>query len=156
MGVVLINILPGIVIGVGLSLLLFIHRLDHPHTALLGRNADGSEYADLAEHPEFTAVPGLILFRFDAPLIFANADEFVDDLEDVVSAAEEPPTALVLDLESTYEIDTTGADALVQVNQTLAAEGSACSSCGREPRCGISSTASEPPRRSDPIAYTRP
>ena len=118
-GVVLINILPGIVIGVGLSLVLFIHRLDHPHTAVLGRNADGSEYADLAEHPEFAAVPGLIMFRFDAPLIFANADEFADGLEDVVSAAADPPTAVVLDLEATYEIDTTGADALLQVKQTL-------------------------------------
>ncbi len=123
MGVVLINILPGIVIGVGLSLVLFIHRLDHPHTALLGRNVDGSEYADLAEHPEFAAVPGLIMFRFDAPLIFANAEEFADDVEDVVTASEHPPTALVLDLESTYEIDTTGADALLQVKQTLDGRG---------------------------------
>ena len=98
---------------------MFIHRLDHPHTATLGRNADGSEYADLAEHPEFAAVPGLIVFRFDAPLIFANADEFVDGIEDVVNASEHPPTAVVLDLESTYEIDTTGADALLQVKQTL-------------------------------------
>ena len=118
-GVVLINILPGIVIGVGLSLVLFIHRLDHPHTATLGRNADGSEYADLAEHPEFAAVPGLIVFRFDAPLIFANADEFADAIEDVVTASEPPPTAVVLDLESTYEIDTTGTDALLKVMQTL-------------------------------------
>ena len=122
-GVVLINILPGIVIGVGLSLVLFIHRLDHPHTATLGRNADGSEYADLAEHPDFAAVPGLIMFRFDAPLIFANADEFADGIEDIVAAAAAPPTAVVLDLESTYEIDTTGADALLQVNQTLADRG---------------------------------
>ncbi len=118
-GVVLINILPGIVIGVGLSLVLFIHRLDHPHTATLGRNADGSAYADLAEHPEFASVPGLIVFRFDAPLIFANAEEFADGLEGVVTACVPPPMAVVLDLESTYEIDTTGTDALLQVRHTL-------------------------------------
>ena len=89
-GVVLINILPGIVIGVGLSLVLFIHRLDHPHTATLRRDADGSEYADLAETPVRRPVPGLVVFRFDAPLIFANADAFVDGIEDVINRVREP------------------------------------------------------------------
>jgi high affinity sulfate transporter 1 len=122
-GVLVFDILPGIVIGVALSLILFIHRLDHPHVAKLGRNRQDNSFGDLAEHPDAAPVPGLLVLRIDAPLIFANADAFGDTIEDELDRAHASdgayPRALVLDLEGCFEIDTTGTDALLQVARLL-------------------------------------
>ena len=79
-GVILIGILAGIVIGVAASFLLLIRQLDHPHVGILGRDAEGGPFRDLATHPGYAAVPGALLYRFEAPLIFANAEIFTDDL----------------------------------------------------------------------------
>lgn len=122
-GVLVLGILPGILLGVILSLVLFWHRLDHPHVARLGRNRDGTAFGDLEEHPEFSKVPGVLVLRLDAPLIFANADVFVDAVEDAVDQAQERdgvrPRTLVLDLEACFEVDITGVDALLRLDRLL-------------------------------------
>ena len=59
LGVVVINILPGVVIGVAPSFVLLIHRLDHPYLAILGRSPSGASYEDIALHEDVTAVPGV-------------------------------------------------------------------------------------------------
>ena len=122
-GVLVLGILPGILVGVALSLALFIHRLDHPHTARLGRSTERTEFGDLDEHPRFAEVPGVLVLRFDAPLIFANADAFGDAIEDALTPVHERegtrPSALVLDLEGCFEIDVTGVDALLRVAKRL-------------------------------------
>jgi MFS superfamily sulfate permease-like transporter len=122
-GVVVLGILQGILVGVVLSLVLFIHRLDHPHVARLGRSREREEFGDLDEHPQFTDIPGVLMLRFDAPLIFANADAFTDAIENAVDGAQErdgiPPQAVVIDLETCFEIDVTGVDALLRVAKTL-------------------------------------
>jgi len=126
-GVLVLGILPGIVVGVVLSLVLFIHRLDHPHVAQLGRNKERTQFGDLDEHPELSAVPGILVVRFDAPLIFANADAFTDAIEDAVDRAQvrdgELPTTVVVDLEACFEIDVTGVDALLHVIRLLDQKG---------------------------------
>jgi SulP family sulfate permease len=122
-GVLVLGILPGILVGVILSLVLFIHRLDHPHIARLGRSREHTEYGDLEEHPHFTEVPGVLVLRFDAPLIFANADAFADLVADATAraqlVAETPLHAVVLDLETCFEADVTGVDALLRVARVL-------------------------------------
>lgn len=122
-GVIVFDILPGIVIGVVLSLVLLLHRVDHPHTALLGRSPDGTRYADLAQNPDFAPVPDVLIYRLDAPLIFANADVVIDDLQSRIRAAVAPPRGIVLDFEGVLEIDTTGTDALAHLRTTLAGRG---------------------------------
>jgi SulP family sulfate permease len=126
-GVLVLGILPGILVGVVLSLALFIHRLDHPHVARLGRSSEHTEFGDLEEHPGFAEVPGVLVLRFDAPLIFANADAFSDLVADAIEHAQErdgvPPDALVLDLETCFEIDVTGVDALLRVARLLDQKG---------------------------------
>lgn len=118
-GVLLFDILGGVVVGVVLSLALVIHRLDNPHVAVLGSNEDATAYRDLAENPGYTAVSGVLVYRFDAPLIFTNADFFKDDLTERLLVAEPPYEQVVLDFEAVYEIDTTGLDALLQVKELL-------------------------------------
>jgi sulfate permease, SulP family len=123
LGVVLINILPGVAIGVALSFILLIHTIDHPHIASLGRSRDGSRFSDLEDDPEATPIPGVLIHRFEAELIFANADIFQDDLLARIRAAEPPPRTVVLDFEAVSQVDVTGAQTLRSVHDTLDARG---------------------------------
>jgi sulfate permease, SulP family len=117
-GVIALGILPGLAVGIGLSLVLFVHRLDHPHTAVLGRLPDGS-FADTTRDPSAVPADGVLVYRLDAPLIFANADVVVEDLQFRALTTQR----IVFDMESVYEIDTQGADALGRLVRDLSAKG---------------------------------
>src|SRR4051794_25128305 len=123
LGVVLINILPGVAVGVALSFILLIHSIDHPHIAVLGRSSDGSRFADLDDDADATAIPGVLIHRFEAELIFANADLFQDDVLERFHAVDPRPSTVVLDFEAVGHIDVTGAEALRSLHDTLAALG---------------------------------
>jgi MFS superfamily sulfate permease-like transporter len=123
LGVLLINILPGVAIGVALSFILLIHTIDHPHIASLGRSSDGSRFVDLEDDSDATPIPGVLIHRFEAELIFANADLFQDDVLARVHAAEPPPGTVILDFEAVGHVDVTGAEALRSVHETLHALG---------------------------------
>ena len=123
LGVLVINILPGVAIGVALSFILLIHTIDHPHIASLGRSRDGSRYADLEDDTEATPIPRVHIHRFEAELIFANADIFQDDLLARIRAAEPPPHTVILDFEAISQIDVTGAQTLRSVHDALETRG---------------------------------
>jgi SulP family sulfate permease len=123
LGVVLIDILPGVAIGVALGFILLIHTIDHPHIATLGRSSDGARFSDLEADPEATPIPGVLIHRFGAEMIFANADLFQDDLLARVRAAGPPPGTVVLDFGPVSQVDVTGAQALGSVHDTLDARG---------------------------------
>ena len=99
--------------------MLLIHRFDHPRLATLGRSTDGRHFEDVAEHPDATTVPGLLIYRLEAPLVFANADVVADDIRARVEATQPRCRAVVLDFEAVYEIDTEGADVLARLRQEL-------------------------------------
>jgi high affinity sulfate transporter 1 len=120
-GVITVGILVGIMIGVVLSLVLLIHRFDHPHVATLGRDPTGTRFEDVARHPDARPVPGVLIYRLEAPLVFANADVVADDLTSKVHPDEH--RAVVFDLEAVYEVDTQGADTLLRLREELAGEG---------------------------------
>ena len=111
LGVILIDILPGVAIGVALSFILLIHTIDHPHIAILGRSSDGSRFSDLADDTSATPVPGVLIHRFEAALIFANADLFQDDLLGRFHASDPAPHTVVLDFEAVGSVDVTGGQA---------------------------------------------
>jgi high affinity sulfate transporter 1 len=119
LGVLVINILPGVAIGVALSFILLIHTIDHPHIATLGRSRDGSRYSDLEDDTEATPVPRVHIHRFEAELIFANADVFQDDLLARIRALDPPPHTVILDFEAISQLDVTGAQTLRSVHDTL-------------------------------------
>ena len=123
LGVILINILPGVAIGVALSFIMLIHTIDHPHIASLGRSSDGSRFVDLEDEPDATPVPGVLIHRFEAELIFANADLFQDDVLVRVRAADPTPHTVILDFEAVSQVDVTGAQTLEAVHDTLDALG---------------------------------
>ncbi len=121
--VVVVGMLVGIVIAVALSLALVLQRAATPSTAILGRIPGTDTYRDVADHPDAEAIPGLLLYRFDAPLFFANAGRLRDEILAVVDGAEPPVTCVVLNMESIYDIDSTGAQTLLELMDGLDEQG---------------------------------
>jgi MFS superfamily sulfate permease-like transporter len=115
-------VLPGIGIAVGLSVLNVFRRLWWPYQAVLGRAHGVSGYHDVSVYPDAERMPGLLLFRFDAPLIFANARVFRDRIREF--ARTEPELKwIVVAAEPITDVDTTAADVLEELDQELNEQG---------------------------------
>lgn len=122
-GVVVVGVLEGIVIAVVLSLANFIRRAWRPHDALLGRVGDRKGYHDVERHPDAAQISGLVLYRFDAPLFFANVEHFVRRLKQGIATHGEPVRWVIVAAEPVTDIDTTGAEVLSRLLGELEAAG---------------------------------
>jgi high affinity sulfate transporter 1 len=122
LGVALIGVIPGIFLAVGLALLGFVKRAWRPYDAVLGRIDGEKGYHDVQRHPDARRIPGLVLFRWDAPLFFANAEIFSDHVHLAVQRSPTPVQWVVVAAEPVTDIDTTAADVLRQLLDELAAE----------------------------------
>jgi MFS superfamily sulfate permease-like transporter len=119
-GVAFVGVIEGVFFAVGLSLLAFVRRAWAPHDAILGR-ADGVKgYHDLHYYPEARQVPGLLLYRFDAPLFFANAEAFRDRIREQIESAGDPVRWVVIAAEPITDVDTTAAAVLDRLEADLA------------------------------------
>src|SRR3954454_13749469 len=121
-GVALLGVLPGIGIAVGLSILNVFRRAWRPYQTTLGL-ADGvAGYHDVRSYPAAQRLPGMVIFRFDAPLIFANAKTFRDAVL-AISRTEPAPRWVVVAAEPITDVDTTAADVLLDLDGALDARG---------------------------------
>ncbi len=119
-----LGVLRGVAFAVAVSLLDFVRRAWRPHDAVLGR-ADGVKgYHDLERYPNAKQVPGLLLFRWDAPLFFANADTFRARIIELVDGAKSPVKWVVVAAEPITDVDTTAAEMLEELDKELATRGS--------------------------------
>jgi len=121
--VALLGVLIGIVIAVAVSLAVFIQRAWRPHDAVLGRPEGVKGYHDLRRYPEARQVPGLVLFRWDAPLFFANAELFSERVQAAIAAAPGPVRWCVVAAEPVTSVDVTAADIVAELDDTLRATG---------------------------------
>jgi MFS superfamily sulfate permease-like transporter len=122
LGVVLFGVLPGIAIAVALSIGDVFRRSWRPYHALLGRAEGVAGYHDLRSYPGAKLLPGLVILRFDAPLFFANARAFRDQI--LGHASREPrPLWIVVAAEPITDVDTTAADILLDLDERLEAAG---------------------------------
>ena len=122
-GVLLAGVLWGIGIAIVLAVLEFLRRAWWPHEAVLGR-ADGVKgYHDLTRYPEARLIPGLLLYRFDAPLFFANANVFRQRLLQRIAAAGSAVRWVVLAAEPMTDVDPTAAEILEDLDDELRAAG---------------------------------
>ena len=122
LGVALLGVLPGIGIAVGLSILNVFRRSWRPYTTTLGRVRGTPGFHDVAVHPEADQLTGLVIFRFDAPLFFANTRAFREQVRSLVSANPQLRW-LVVAAEPITDVDTTAADMLEQLDEALNQQG---------------------------------
>ena len=122
LGVVLIGVLAGIAIAVALSIVSVFRHAWWPYQAVLGRVHDLPGYHDLTAYPDAEVLPGLVLFRFDAPLFFANARTFRDQIR-MLASTEPAPSWIVVAAEPITDVDTTAADMLKDLDEDLNAVG---------------------------------
>ncbi len=122
-GVVLVGVLEGLLIAIGVSLAVFVWKRWRPYTAVLGRVQGEKGYHDLHRHPTAYRVPGLLLFRFDAPLFFANAAYFEEMVGQAIDQESTPVRRVVIAAESMTDIDSTGGEILGEMLTDLDARG---------------------------------
>ena len=120
LGVVSLGVIQGIFIAVGLALLAFVWRAWRPYDAVLGRVDGMKGYHDMSRHPEGKQIPGLVLFRWDAPLFFANAAIFHEHVLLAVVNSSTPARWVVVAAGPVTDVDTTAADMLADLDQVLA------------------------------------
>jgi high affinity sulfate transporter 1 len=121
LAVTLLGVLPGIAIAVGLSILNVFRRTWWPHQAILGDTPDVPGFHDVVGHPDAVTTPGLVLFRFDAPLIFANARTFREQIHELAEGS--GVRWIVIAAEPVTDVDTTAADMLEELDAWLNARG---------------------------------
>ncbi|HMF12972.1 MAG TPA: STAS domain-containing protein, partial [Gemmataceae bacterium] len=118
-GVAVLGAIPGISLAIALAIIEFLWDGWRPHSAVLGRAEGVKGYHDITRYPNARQIPGLVLFRWDAPLFFANAELFK---ERVLRAAAQSPTPvrwLVVTAEPVTSVDVTAADAVAELRQAL-------------------------------------
>ena len=122
LGVALLGVLPGIAVAVGLSILNVFRRAWWPYQTTLGHVPGMPGQHDRQLHPEADQLPGLVIFRFNAALFFANARTFREQIRRI-AAADPPPRWIMIAAEPITDVDTTAADMLEDLDQELNARG---------------------------------
>ena len=121
--VLLFDILYGVLAAVALSIIELLTRVARPNAGVLGQAPGVAGWHDLADYPGATQVPGLLVYRYDSPLFFANADDFAERVELAVDSCEPRPQWLLLNMEANVEVDITGLDALERIRRHCVDEG---------------------------------
>lgn len=119
LGVALLGAIPGIGLAIVAAVIEFLWDGWRPYSAVLGRVDGIKGYHDIARHPEARMVPGLVLFRWDAPLFFANAELFRERVLEVVADSATPVRWLVVGAEPITSVDVTSADMLAELDTAL-------------------------------------
>jgi high affinity sulfate transporter 1 len=120
-GVAALGAIPGIALAIVIAVIEFLWDGWRPHSAVLGRVKGIQGYHDIARYPEARLIPGLVLFRWDAPLFFANAELFHERVLDAVASSPTPVRWLVVAAEPVTSVDVTAADVVCELDDTLRA-----------------------------------
>ncbi len=120
-GVILLGVLQGIVVAVMLAIILFFRRNWWPHGTVLGHVSDRLGWHDVDTYPDAEQIPGVVVYRWEAPLFFANAGVFREQIRTLVR--ERAPAWVVLQCEAITDIDVTAAEMLERLDNELNAKG---------------------------------
>ena len=120
LGVLVLGVLPGVALGVVLSLVVLIYQASHPSTAVLGKMPGHDVYRNIRRRPEAKTITGLLIFRLDGDLFFANADHCAEQIKHAIQETAEPVREVLLDFETINFIDTTAAEELIKLQAELA------------------------------------
>ena len=122
-GVLIIGVMAGILVAVLLALIVVIGRISRPHDAVLGAVKGVDGYQDIEAYANSETEPGLIVYRFDAPLFFANADYFLTQVQELIDEAIPSIEWLLIDAEAIVDIDVTAVEALSKLQSELESKG---------------------------------
>ncbi len=122
-GVLVVDVLAGILVAIALSVMDLFARVARPRTAILGRAPGVAGLHSIEDYPDAVTIPGLVVFRYDAPLWFANANDFKTRALEAVDAQTDRVEWLLLNAEAIVEIDLTAADALGELHDELERRG---------------------------------
>jgi high affinity sulfate transporter 1 len=118
-GVAVFGAIPGIAVAIVIAVIEFLWDGWRPHSAVLGRVERVRGYHDITRYPEARQIPGLVLFRWDAPLFFANAELFHERILDAIEKSPTPVSWLVVAAEPVTSVDVTAADAISELDDIL-------------------------------------
>lgn len=121
--VVIFGVLAGIGVAIALSILDLIRRITRPYADVLGYTPGVAGMHSLEDYPESNPVEGLVVFRYDSPLFFANSDDFSNRAIEAVEEADQPVHWFLLNAEANTEVDLTAVDALEELRKTLEERG---------------------------------
>ena len=127
LGVMTIGVLMGVLVAVGLAILKLLMLASKPHDAVLGVVPGKDHFSNIAGEPEAKSIPRVVIYRFDASLLFFNADYFANRVRQVIREAPEKPSSFVLDAEAISLIDITGAEVLESLRAELHKQGTTLS-----------------------------
>ena len=125
-GVAAFGAIPGIALAIVIAVIEFLWDGWRPHSAVLGRVDRVKGYHDITRYPEARRIPGLVLFRWDAPLFFANAEFFHDRVMDAVASSPTPVRWLVVAAEPVTSVDVTAADVVCELDDSCTRRASNC------------------------------
>ena len=121
LGVLTFDILAGLIIAIAVSLLVLVYRASRPGIPVLGKDPEANVYRSVERNPRNETYPGLIIFRLDGELFFANAIYFRERVEEQLAAADPPARAILIDAEAIHDLDLTAAEMLKELASELAA-----------------------------------
>jgi MFS superfamily sulfate permease-like transporter len=119
----LFGVLYGVLVAIALSILDLLRRVARPHDGILGYVPGVAGMHDVDDYPDADPVPGLVVYRYDAPLFFANAENFRERALAAVDDSPVPVEWFVLNAEANVEVDLTALDILDQLRGELASRG---------------------------------
>ena len=122
-GVVAFDSLAGIAVAVSLSVLELFSRVARAHDAVQGKVPGLAGHHDVKDYPEAVTEPGLVVYRYDAPLCFANAEDFRAKVLAAIDREDAPVEWVVLNMEASVEVDLTACDMLGELHASLAERG---------------------------------
>ncbi len=118
-GVAILGVIPGIGLAIAAAVVEFLWSVWRPHFAVLGRADNVKGYHDISRYPQARQIPGLVLFRWDAPLFFANVEFFQQRVLEAVISSPTPVRWLVVAAEPVTRLDVTASDVVAALDQTL-------------------------------------
>lgn len=122
-GVAVLGVIPGIGLAIAVAIAEFLWDGWRPHSAVLGRVHGVKGYHDITRYPDARQIPGLVLFRWDAPLFFANAEFFSERVRAAMAKSPTPVRWLVVAAEPVTSVDVTAGDTLAELDEALHAKG---------------------------------
>jgi sulfate permease, SulP family len=122
-GVLLLDVLDGVMVAIVLSILDLLRRIARPHDGILGQVPGVAGMHDVDDYPEARTIPGLVVYRYDAPLCFANAENFRHRALTAVDGSPDPVEWFLLNAEANIEVDITAVDALEDLRADLTRRG---------------------------------